>query len=234
MPRVPTGPGGEAVNDSFYFVRQPLAGDGSITVRVTSLTGMTRASNGGSVGPDSPPTGPAAGLVPWAKAGIIITGEHPPGSAYAAMMVTGSHGVRMQYDYTGDIAGMPGARPAPRWLRLTRSGDVITGYDSADGTRWTEVGTVRLAGPDPAPCRLVCSPPRRWTSRRTSRSTASRAGAPPTAWPPARSTMLSLSGGAPGGRWAGQYVSAGADSNGPRQGIGLRQAGGAVHGDRLR
>ena len=31
-----------------------------------------------------------------------------PGSAYAAMMVTGGHGVRMQYDYTGDIAG-PGA-----------------------------------------------------------------------------------------------------------------------------
>src|SRR6267154_4369232 len=34
------GPGGEPVSDSFYFVRQPLAGDGSITVRVTSLTGL--------------------------------------------------------------------------------------------------------------------------------------------------------------------------------------------------
>jgi hypothetical protein len=36
----PVGPGGEAVTDSFYFVRQPLAGNGSITVRVTSLTGL--------------------------------------------------------------------------------------------------------------------------------------------------------------------------------------------------
>ena len=25
------------------------------------------------------------------------------------MMATGSHGVRMQYDYTGDIAGLSGA-----------------------------------------------------------------------------------------------------------------------------
>ena len=34
------GPGGEPVTDSFYFVRQPLDGNGSITVRVTSLTGQ--------------------------------------------------------------------------------------------------------------------------------------------------------------------------------------------------
>src|SRR5689334_6134974 len=36
---VPVGPGGEAVTDSFYFVHRPLAGNGSITVRMTSLTG---------------------------------------------------------------------------------------------------------------------------------------------------------------------------------------------------
>src|SRR5215469_4986707 len=34
---VPVGPGGEAVTDSFYFVHRPLAGNGSITVRMTSL-----------------------------------------------------------------------------------------------------------------------------------------------------------------------------------------------------
>ena len=33
------GPGGEPVTDSFYFVRRPLDGNGSITVRVTALTG---------------------------------------------------------------------------------------------------------------------------------------------------------------------------------------------------
>lgn len=37
---VPTGPGGEEVSDSFYFVHQPLAGNSSITARATSLTGQ--------------------------------------------------------------------------------------------------------------------------------------------------------------------------------------------------
>ena len=32
-PTYPVGPGGEPVTDEFYFVRQPLAGNGSITVR---------------------------------------------------------------------------------------------------------------------------------------------------------------------------------------------------------
>jgi len=63
-------------------------------------------------------------------------------------MVTGSHGVRMQDDFTGDTAGSPGAvsPESPRWLRLTRSGDTLTGYESGDGTHWTTVGTVRLKG----------------------------------------------------------------------------------------
>jgi ABC-type transport system involved in multi-copper enzyme maturation permease subunit len=130
----PTGPGGEAVTDSFYFVHQPLAGNGSVTARVTSLAGQTSTHR--------------AGLQPWAKAGIIIKESTRPGSAYAAVMVTGGHGVRMQYDYTGDIAGRPGAVSAasPRWLRLTRSGNTVTGYESADGTNWTQVGAAHLAG----------------------------------------------------------------------------------------
>ena len=125
----PFGPGGEAVSDTFYFAHRPLAGDGSITVRMTSLTL------------------PGA-LQPWTKAGIIIKASSRPGSAYAAVRLTAGHGARMQYDFTGDIAGLPGAvsPAAPRWLRLTRSGDTVTGYDSANGTRWHRLAAVRLAG----------------------------------------------------------------------------------------
>jgi ABC-type transport system involved in multi-copper enzyme maturation permease subunit len=139
LPTFPIGPGGGAVTDSFYFVRQPLTGNGSITARVTSFTGVQAQ---GPTGSNTP------GLQQWSKAGIIIKASTKPGSAYAAMTVTGSHGVRMQYDFTQDIAGMPGSVSTshPRWLRLTRSGDVITGYDSADGTHWTRVGTADLAG----------------------------------------------------------------------------------------
>ena len=45
-PTFTVGPGGEPVTDSFYFVRQPLTGNGSITVRVTSLTGRIPPANG--------------------------------------------------------------------------------------------------------------------------------------------------------------------------------------------
>jgi ABC-type transport system involved in multi-copper enzyme maturation permease subunit len=147
-PTNPVGPGGEAVSDSYYFVHQALRGNGSLTVRVTSLTGRYSPPGGGiAPGPD-PEQNFTSGIQPWAKAGILVTASTRQGSAYAAMMVTGRHGVRMQYNYTGDTPGLPGAvsPTSPRWLRLVRTGDTLTGYDSADGTRWTRVGTVSLAG----------------------------------------------------------------------------------------
>ena len=133
LPSVATGPGGIAVNDNFYFVHRSLAGNGSITVRVTSLTGQGE----GSIVPQ-----------PWAKAGIIVKDGTQAGSAYAAVMATPGHGVRMQYDFTQDIAGLAGAvsSSSPRWLRLVRSGDTVTGYDSADGSHWTMVGSTTLTG----------------------------------------------------------------------------------------
>ncbi len=138
-PRVAIGTGGEAVTDDFYFVHQSLDGDGSITAQVASLDTELPTPGGGS---------PPHIAVPWAKAGIIIKAGTRPGSAYAAVMATPAHGVRMQYDYTHDTIGLPGVVSAasPRWLRLTRSGDTITGYDSADGRHWSEIGTASLAG----------------------------------------------------------------------------------------
>jgi ABC-type transport system involved in multi-copper enzyme maturation permease subunit len=131
---LPVGPGGEAVNDNFYLVHQALAGDGSITVQVTGLTGVF----------DGGPGRHTAGVTPWAKAGIIVKQNLHQGSHYAAMMVTGAHGVRMQDDFTHDRAGASAG--APRWLRLVRAGTTVTGYDSADGRHWAEVGSARLAG----------------------------------------------------------------------------------------
>src|SRR5712692_3504230 len=37
VPAVPTGPGGEAVSDTYMFVHRTLAGDGAITARVAGL-----------------------------------------------------------------------------------------------------------------------------------------------------------------------------------------------------
>jgi ABC-type transport system involved in multi-copper enzyme maturation permease subunit len=138
-PAQPTGPGRVPVVDAFYFAHQPVTGNGTITVQVTSLTGHT-LTDANQLAP--------GGLEPWSKAGIIIKENTSAGSAYAAMMMTGAHGVRMQWDYVNDTPGLAGgvSASAPRWLRLVRHGDTITGYDSADGSHWTLVGTAILPG----------------------------------------------------------------------------------------
>jgi ABC-type transport system involved in multi-copper enzyme maturation permease subunit len=219
VPPIPHGPGGEVVTDSFSFAHQPLTGNGTITVRVTSLTGehanLASAQRAVRVG-----SGLVPGLAPWAKTGIIIKRSTHQGSAYAAMMVTGAHGVRMQDNFTGDTAGLPGAVSAadPRWLRLTRSGDTITGYDSADGTHWTQVGTVQLTGlPSTVQVGMFATSPG-YTVTQNSFGGSSNSGGP------AQATgvfdHISLAGGAPGGTWAGSTIGGGGPAGEGRPGAG--------------
>jgi ABC-type transport system involved in multi-copper enzyme maturation permease subunit len=129
---LPRGPGGQEVTDAFVYVHQTLTGDGSLTVRVTELAGAV---------PPGPEAGPPI-LAPWAKAGLLIKDGTKPGSTYAAVLLTGAHGTRLQYDYTHDQAGAAGN--TPRWLRLTRTGPAITAAESADGLAWRTIGTARL------------------------------------------------------------------------------------------
>jgi len=86
--------------------------------------------------------------VPWAKAGLMVKLNTTQGTSYAAIMATATHGVRMQYSFTHDVAGSATmvTNTTPRWLRLTRSGDTVTGYESSDGTTWVKVGAAKLAG----------------------------------------------------------------------------------------
>ncbi|GAA2593570.1 ABC transporter permease subunit [Actinomadura fulvescens] len=119
------GPDGTRVQDVFQFTHRPLRGDGTVTARVTSLKSVDGGTTAG-----------------WAKAGVIIKAGTRPGSTYAAVMVTPGHGVRLQSDFTKDVAGE--SRAIPGWLRLVRSGTSVTGYESADGRTWREVGTVKL------------------------------------------------------------------------------------------
>jgi len=213
LPYIPHGPGGEVVTDSFNFAHQPLTGNGSITVRMISLTGEhanITNGHGAQVGGAL-----AAGLAPWSKAGIIIKRSLHQGSAYAAMMVTGSNGVRMQYNYTGDTAGLPGkvSAAAPRWLRLIRSGDTITGYDSGDGTHWTRVGAVTLTGlPATVQAGLFATSPT-YTVTNTSFGGDSNNGGPSQAT--GVFDDLTVSGTPAGGRWADTAVGGGGPVRGP-------------------
>ena len=206
---IPTGPGGESVTDTFYFVHRPLTGDGSITVRVTSLTEVTESSQTLNGQPVS--TKPA--VVPWSKAGLIITAGTGQGSAYAAVMVTGSHGTRMQWNYTGDTPGLAGrvSAAAPRWLRLTRAGDVITGYDSADDTSWTTIGTVTLPGLAPTvQAGLFATSP--GSTQQTSQGVTSTSGTAAPTDATATFDRVGLHGGWPGGSWTGTWVNGSPDS----------------------
>ena len=142
-PTPPIAPDGTPVYDTYAFAHRTLTGDGSITVRIGALTGLIQGGGNGHSTSIQDMVGGAGPVQPWAKAGLILRASDRPGAAYAAVMLTGAHGVRMQYDYTHDTAG-PGA--SARWLRLTRSGTALTGYASADGTHWTRIGSATIVG----------------------------------------------------------------------------------------
>jgi ABC-type transport system involved in multi-copper enzyme maturation permease subunit len=137
-PNFVTGPDGDPVADSFSFARQPVFGDVTITVRVASLAPASRRaedSGPNSMGkkvPDTPWTGIAAG--------VMIKDGTRSGSSYAAVLLTAQNGVRMQSDFAEDKAGS--SSTGARWLRLTRTGNTISGYESADGTTWQQIGTM--------------------------------------------------------------------------------------------
>ncbi len=224
---LPVGPGGQEVTDSFSFVHQPLAGDGSITVRVTSLTGLLpQLGNGRVSAGQGLHGGVRPGLAPWAKAGLIIKASTRPGSAYAAVLVTGSHGVRMQDDYTHDIAGQSGpvSAASPRWLRLTRSGDTITGAESADGTHWTRVGTAHLAGlPSTVQAGLFATSPQYAQPTSQSLGLAGAAGGPTQAT--AAFDHLTRQGAWPSQAWIGEDIGGPGNAT-PLQRGGFERAGG--------
>jgi hypothetical protein len=117
-----TGPNGQPVADNFTFVHVPSTGAATITVRV--------AAQKNSAG--------------WANAGVMVKASTRSGSQYSAVLLTPRHGVHMQSNFTNDVPGS--ARGAPRWLRLTRSGSDITGYESGDGATWHKIGTTTLHG----------------------------------------------------------------------------------------
>jgi len=105
--------------DQFRYAYKSLSGNGSITVRVDSLVRSNE----------------------WAKAGVMIRETLEPGSKHAFMCVTPDHGTTFQ---RRPVAGQDsastdvGGSAAPRWVKLTRTGNVFTAHDSMDGVTWTE------------------------------------------------------------------------------------------------
>jgi hypothetical protein len=211
IPNPPIGPNGLAVTDSFYFQHRPIGADATITARVTALTGHTvlPPRKGGFMPPG------ANQPQPWAKAGVIVKASTKAGSAYAAILVTPDHGVRFQYDFTHDAAGLSGpvSAVAPRWIRLTRAGDLITGYDSVDGRTWSTVGTVRLPGlPATSQAGLFVASP---TQLYSVQQFANNDGEPFPTVAAAKFDRVTLTGAARGGTWRNTQVGGASGSVGP-------------------
>lgn len=109
--------------DSFHFVYQSLNGNGTITARVASI----QNTNG------------------WAKSGVMIRNTLTANSAHAFMALSATNGPAFQRRATtGGIttnnSGNASIR-APYWVRVVRSGNTLTGYQSANGVTWTGVGS---------------------------------------------------------------------------------------------
>jgi regulation of enolase protein 1 (concanavalin A-like superfamily) len=113
-------------SDQFNYVYQSLTGDLTITARVASQ--QNTAS--------------------WAKAGVMIRETTAANSAFVFVMVTPASGVNMQYRPAAGSNAVQLAQvasaSAPYWVRLVRSGNTFTGYSSADGVTWTQVGSINL------------------------------------------------------------------------------------------
>ncbi len=116
--------------DEFHFVYDdvPLIGDAVIQAQVTSLD-ITNS---------------------WSKAGVMIRNELSDISTHAQMLVSGDPRAAFQWrplsgagSLTATTTGPPEGTK-PYWIRLTRFGDTLTGYRSADGETWIEQGSVDI------------------------------------------------------------------------------------------
>ncbi len=108
--------------DGFNFSYQSAYGDGTMTVRVDSLT---------NVRPDA------------TKAGLMFRSSTAANAAYAYLAVTPGSGVKFEYrSATGASAASQASLTGapPRWLRLQRSGTILRAFSSTDGATWSQVG----------------------------------------------------------------------------------------------
>jgi regulation of enolase protein 1 (concanavalin A-like superfamily) len=109
-------------SDAFRYTYLSASGDCDITARVASVSNTD----------------------PWAKAGVMIRETLNANSTHATAVVTPGSGVAFQWRSTtggGSFTTTVSGLTAPYWVRVTRVGNVFTGYYSADGSTWTTIGS---------------------------------------------------------------------------------------------
>ena len=113
--------------DAFSFVSQNLGGDCVITARLVSMSNTDY----------------------WAKAGLMMRETNAVGAKNISLLVTpeggGTRLQRRNSEGGSTSDHQLSASNAPMWLRIVRSGDTFTGWQSNDGEAWANSHTVTIA-----------------------------------------------------------------------------------------
>ena len=132
-----TGAGADIWNnsDEFTYAYKTLTGDGTLVARVTSIgTGHQHLGQGRRDDPRQRQR----------RLDACHDGHHRPtgGNGASFQYRAATNGASANSDSTAVVA-------APYWVKIERSGDTFTGYTSADGKTWSQVGTTVIAMADP-------------------------------------------------------------------------------------
>jgi hypothetical protein len=114
--------------DAFRYTYRTITGDGEILVKVESM--------------DSPD--------PWNKAGLMFRESLAPGSRHVMAFVSSGNGAAFQYRPETDGISKEehttaGITP-PYWVKLVKKGATYSGFISADGFAWTQMGNTINVG----------------------------------------------------------------------------------------
>jgi hypothetical protein len=115
--------------DAFHFLYQTVTGNGSITARITSITGGDAGNT--------------------AKVGVMMRDPGADGmgandvNAFT-MIKPGAAQNKFQRRLTSGgttVSSTATGTATPTWVRLTRTGNTLLGEQSPDGTSWTAIGS---------------------------------------------------------------------------------------------
>ena len=125
------GGGGDiwGTSDQLHYVYQAITGDWDIRARVASIG----VANGN------------------AKVGLMMRESFAATAMHACVDVTPGYGLEFLWRTTtgGSGSGIQQSGVlAPYWVRLTRVGNVFTGYSSSNGVNWTQVYALVIVMPD--------------------------------------------------------------------------------------
>jgi regulation of enolase protein 1 (concanavalin A-like superfamily) len=116
-------------SDQFHYVYQRASGDIDVKARVASISYADQ----------------------WSKAGVMIRASLDADSAHGMALLSAGKGSAFQRRNTdgalsvntsGGTAGPPG------WVRLKRTGSLVTAYRSTDGVNWVTIGSDSIVLPD--------------------------------------------------------------------------------------